>query len=139
MSCGASHRRAAALAAGMAAALLALAAHSMARAEGTRVPLPSFTVDRSTTCVAPPDVMRRTHMEMLKHRRDRTVHQGLRGGDESLNRCLSCHADKTTGAAIGAPDAFCQSCHDYAGVTLDCFECHQGRPGPQAKLREGRP
>jgi hypothetical protein len=78
-------------------------------------------------------------MEMLKHRRDRTVHQGIRGGDESLNRCLACHADKTTGIAAGAPGAFCQSCHDYAGVMLDCFECHQGRPGPQAKLREGRP
>jgi hypothetical protein len=139
MACGASLRCAAALAAGMAVALLALAAASMARAEGSRVPLPSLTVDRSTKCVAPPDVMRRTHMEMLKHRRDKTVHQGVRGGDESLNRCLSCHADKTTGAAVGAPDAFCQSCHDYAGVKLDCFECHQGRPGPQAKLREGRP
>jgi hypothetical protein len=105
-----------------------------ARAEGSRVPLPSVNVDRSTQCVAPPDVMRRTHMEMLKHRRDKTVHQGIRGGDESLNRCLSCHADKTSGAAVGAPDAFCQSCHDYAGVKLDCFECHQGRPGAQARL-----
>jgi hypothetical protein len=138
MACGASHRRAVALAAGMAVALLALGAPSMARAEGSRVPLPSITVDRSTKCVAPPDVMRRTHMEMLKHRRDKTVHEGIRGGDESLNRCLSCHADKTTGAAVGAPDAFCQSCHDYTGVKLDCFECHQGRPGAQAKLREVR-
>ena len=124
---------------GRLAAMLAALAFSgvlpgAAHAEGTRVPLPSFSVDRSTTCVAPPDVMRRTHMEMLKHRRDKTVHQGLRGGDESLNRCISCHASKTSGAAIGAPDAFCQSCHDYAGVKLDCFECHQGRPGAQARL-----
>lgn len=111
----------------------------LARADGSRVPLPTYNVDRSTKCVAPPEVMRRTHMEMLKHRRDKTVHQGVRGGDESLNRCLSCHADKTSGKAIGAPDAFCQSCHDYAGVRLDCFECHQGRPGPQAKLQEGKP
>jgi hypothetical protein len=139
MACGASRRRAAAIAAGLAVALLALAAPPMARAEGSRVPLPSITVDRTTKCVAPPDVMRRTHMEMLKHRRDKTVHQGVRGGDESLNRCLACHADRTTGVAVGAPDAFCQSCHDYVGVKLDCFECHQGRPGPQAKLREGRP
>lgn len=121
----------------LASGLVAFAAVALpARAEGSRVPLPSVRVDRSTQCVAPPDVMRRTHMEMLKHRRDRTVHQGIRGGDESLNRCLSCHADKTSGAAIGAPDAFCQSCHDYAGVKLDCFECHQGRPGAQAKLEK---
>jgi hypothetical protein len=103
-----------------------------ARAEG-RVPLPQLAVDKSTACVAPPEVMRRTHMEMLKHRRDRTVHQGVRGGDESLTRCLECHASKTTGAAIGAPDAFCQSCHDYVGVKLDCFDCHQGRPGAVAR------
>ena len=103
-----------------------------ARAEG-RVPLPQLTVDKATACVAPPEVMRRTHMDMLKHRRDRTVHQGVRGGDESLTRCLECHASKTTGAAIGAPDAFCQSCHDYVGVKLDCFDCHQGRPGAVAR------
>lgn len=130
MTRGDRHRRARALA----AALVAWTVCAPARAEGSRVPLPTVNVDRSTQCVAPPAVMRRSHMEMLKHRRDKTVHLGIRGGDESLNRCLSCHADKTTGAAIGARDAFCQSCHDYAGVTLDCFECHQGRPGAQAKL-----
>jgi hypothetical protein len=108
----------------------ALAAAALAAgAQGSRVPAPKYTVDQSTTCVAPPDVMRRTHMQMLKHRRDRTVHQGVRGGDEALTRCLECHASKTTGAAIGAPDAFCQSCHQYVGVKLDCFDCHQGKPG----------
>jgi hypothetical protein len=116
------------LAAALAAAALA------AGAEGSRVPAPKYTVDKSTTCVAPPDVMRRTHMKMLEHRRDRTVHQGVRGGDEALTRCLECHASKTTGAAIGAPDAFCQSCHQYVGVRLDCFDCHQGKPGAVAKV-----
>jgi hypothetical protein len=103
------------------------------------VPRPSFSVDKSTTCVAPAEEMRRTHMEMLKHRRDRTVHQGVRGGDESLARCIECHASKTDGAAIGKQDAFCQSCHDYVGVKLDCFECHQGRPGKAAELNVKRP
>jgi hypothetical protein len=106
-----------------------------ARAEGTRVPQPRFTVDKSTQCVAPPGVMRRTHMDMLKHRRDRTVHQGVRGGDENLTRCIECHARTTGGVAIGAPDAFCQSCHLYVGVRLDCFECHQGRPGAKVSAK----
>lgn len=105
-----------------------------AGAQGSRVPAPRYTVDASTTCVAPPEVMRRKHMEILKHRRDRTVHLGVRGGDEALTRCLECHASKTTGAAIGAPDAFCQSCHQYVGVRLDCFDCHQGTPGAVAKV-----
>jgi hypothetical protein len=114
-------------------AMLSFAGLAAAAHAAGRVPLPQLAVDKSTACVAPPEVMRRTHMEMLKHRRDRTVHQGVRGGDESLTRCLECHASKTTGAAIGAPDAFCQSCHDYVGVKLDCFDCHQGRPGAAAR------
>ncbi len=106
-----------------------------AGAEGSRVPAPSLTVDKSTSCVAPPDVMRRTHMRMLEHRRDRTVHQGVRGGDEALTRCIECHASRVTGAAIGSRDAFCQSCHDYVGVKLDCFDCHQGRLGQVARTK----
>jgi hypothetical protein len=122
------------------ATLFALALQAQpGRAESSRVPLPTIVFDPSTQCVAPADVMRRTHMEMLRHRRDRTVYQGVRGGDESLNRCLSCHTDKLTGAAAGTPDAFCQSCHDYVGVRLDCFECHQARPGVKSKLRETKP
>jgi cytochrome c553 len=116
----------------LAAALAAVALAAVAA--GSRVPAPRYTVDSSTRCVAPPEVMRRTHMDMLKHRRDRTVHQGVRGGDEALTRCLECHASKTTGAAIGAPDAFCQSCHQYVGVRLDCFDCHQGKPGAAGKV-----
>jgi hypothetical protein len=114
----------------LAAVVLAAAALAgAAQAGDSRVPQPKFSVDKSTQCVAPPDVMRRTHMDLLKHRRDKTVHEGVRGGDESLTRCIACHASTTDGAAIGAPDAFCQSCHAYVGVKLDCFECHQGRPG----------
>jgi hypothetical protein len=105
-----------------------------AGAEGSRVPAPRYTVDKNTTCVAPAEVMRRTHMNLLKHRRDRTVHLGVRGGDEALTRCIECHASRTTGAAIGAPDAFCQSCHQYVGVQLDCFDCHQGKPGAVGKV-----
>ena len=114
------------------AAVLAIGA-AAAHAQSSRVPMPKIEVDKATTCVAPADVMRRTHMDMLKHRRDGTVHQGVRGGDQALTRCLECHAGKTTGAAIGSPDAFCQSCHDYVGVKLDCFDCHQGKPGAAGK------
>jgi hypothetical protein len=111
----------------LAAALVAAIAAAAPAQAG--VPLPVLKVDKGTSCVAPPEVMRRTHMDMLKHGRDKTVRQGIRGGDDSLNGCLSCHARPTGGAAIGSPDAFCQSCHDYAGVRLDCFDCHQGKPG----------
>jgi hypothetical protein len=98
------------------------------------VPQPRFEVDRSTTCVAPPQEIRRTHMQLLKHRRDQTVRTGVRGGKTALETCIDCHAGKTTGSVIGSPDAFCQSCHAYAGVQLDCFECHQARRGAAATV-----
>jgi hypothetical protein len=117
---------------GLFAAALAIAGVA-AHAQTSRVPMPKLEVDKATACVAPPEVMRRTHMDLLKHRRDKTVHQGVRGGDEALTQCLGCHASKATGAVVGSPDAFCQSCHDYVGIKLDCFDCHQGRPGALAK------
>jgi hypothetical protein len=103
---------------------------------GSRVPKPAIAVDKGTQCIASPDVMRRTHMEMLKHQRDRTVHLGERGVEVTLNGCIDCHAGKgagaAAGAAVGRPEAFCESCHRYAAVKLDCFECHQARPGAAA-------
>ncbi len=71
--------------------------------------------------------MRRNHMELLKHQRDRTVHEGIRTVRHSLNNCIACHAGKKTGRVTGS-DGFCESCHRYASVKLDCFECHADRP-----------
>ena len=114
-----------------AAAALAWAADS-----ASRVPVPSISVDKSTQCIDKPEVMRRTHMEMLKHQRDRTVHLGERGVKVTLNGCIDCHAGKGAGAAagsaVGSPEAFCETCHRYAAVKLDCFECHQARPAGAA-------
>lgn len=102
---------------------------SLAATAAGRVPQPRFDVDKATTCVAPRDEIRRTHMELLKHRRDQTVRAGMRGGKTSLETCIDCHAGKTTGTVTGRADGFCQSCHAYVGVQLDCFECHQARRG----------
>jgi len=103
---------------------------------GGRVPKPAISVDKGTQCLDTPAVMRRTHMEMLKHQRDRTVHLGERGIKVTLNGCIDCHAGKAAGAAAGAavgkPEAFCEGCHRYAAVKLDCFECHQARPAAAA-------
>lgn len=117
------------------AALVAGAVTLAAFAAG-RVPQPAFEVDTSTTCVAPPAEMRRTHMDLLKHRRDRTVHAGVRGGKTSLETCIDCHATKT-GGVTGRPDAFCEACHAYAGVRLDCFECHQSQRGATLSGAQG--
>ena len=96
---------------------------------GDRVAKPVVTVDPSRgACVAPAAEMRRNHMAMLQHQRDRTLRLGERGAKVSLNACINCHAGKTTGTVLGKGE-FCESCHAYTGVKLDCFECHQPKAG----------
>ena len=83
-------------------------------------------------CVAPTDWMRRYHMTVLKHQRDETVHQGIRTDKFSLKSCIDCHQVKgTDGKPVTVADErhFCRTCHDYAAVHLDCFDCHASRPG----------
>lgn len=108
---------------------LALLVSGSAVAEG-RVTKPTVTADPSRgACVAPPEEMRRNHMAMLQHQRDRTLRLGERGAKVSLNACINCHAGKTSGSVIGSRAEFCESCHAYAAVKLDCFECHQAKAG----------
>lgn len=87
-------------------------------------------------CVAPTAFMRRYHMNMLYHHRFQVVHQGIRTQQYDLNRCISCHA--VNGAdgkpvSYSNPKHFCRSCHDFAAVSVDCFECHVSRPGEPGK------
>lgn len=83
------------------------------------------------SCIEPVDVMRRDHMLMLLEQRDKTVHQGIRTKKYSLTNCISCHAKKDAEGAWIPPTSkkhFCQACHAYTGVKIDCFECHAGKP-----------
>lgn len=130
-------RRAAMLATAftLAAAAVAQAASEAPRAP-TRVPLPAIEAGAGERCVEDTPFMRRNHMELLKHQRDRTVHEGIRTTRHSLANCVECHASRKTGRVTGG-DGFCQSCHSYAGVTLDCFECHADKP--KAALAGTRP
>jgi hypothetical protein len=89
---------------------------------------PVIVKAQSGPCIAPPEAMRREHPEMLLHQRVKTVHEGLVGAKVSLEKCVACHASKQTGSVAASPQDFCESCHAYAGVKLDCFECHASRP-----------
>ena len=82
-------------------------------------------------CIEDTDVMRRDHMLMLLKQRDLTVHQGIRTEKYSLTNCIDCHAKKDAEGAWIPPttkEHFCQGCHVYTGTTIDCFECHAGKP-----------
>lgn len=91
------------------------------RASG--VALPTIKIERGEVCVAPTGEMRRDHMTLLLHQRDGTMRQGLREKRFSLKNCVDCHASRKTGSVLGK-DGFCSSCHSYASVKIDCFECH---------------
>ena len=95
------------------------------------VPKPTIRIANEGACIAPAEEMRRNHMDMLKHQRDRTLRQGIRGEKASLNECIECHASKSTGSVLGK-DHFCASCHAYAAVKLDCWDCHQPKTGFKA-------
>jgi len=114
------------VAAGIFAAVLGLAgAAGVGAGENpvSRVPVPVVKIEQGGACVAPVAEMRRNHMRMLTHQRDRTVHLGERKTRFALKDCIECHAGRATGSVLGK-DGFCASCHAYASVRLDCFECH---------------
>jgi len=92
---------------------------------------PVFPSARGEQCVEPVDIMRRDHFEFLKHQRDKTVREGIRTPRHSLAGCIDCHVDKDAQGRfvpVNAKGQFCQSCHVYAAVKIDCFSCHAARP-----------
>lgn len=83
------------------------------------------------SCVAPTNIMRRNHMDFLKHGRDDTVRDGVRGLEYSLSECIDCHASSgQSGKAlpVDADGQFCQECHGYVAVSPACFQCHRTTP-----------
>ena len=111
-----------------------------------RVALPVIPMGQGDQCVKDVDFMRRNHMDLLQHQRDETMLKGVRSKQFSLKECINCHV-------VNGPDAmpvtassaqhFCRSCHDYASVSIDCFQCHASRPdrdlttGSHAEIRAG--
>lgn len=108
------------------------------QATAGRVPLPAIEAARGEACVADPAFMRRNHMDLLKHQRNETVHLGVRDARASLKGCIECHASAASGSVAQAPGDFCSSCHGYAAVKIDCFECHASKPA-SAKLPPSHP
>jgi hypothetical protein len=75
-------------------------------------------------CVEPAPYMRAHHMRLLNGWRYGVVREGKRtytAADGKVyeisltDTCLECHSNKGN---------FCDRCHDYAGVTPTCWDCH---------------
>ncbi|NIP74111.1 MAG: sulfur reduction protein DsrJ [Gammaproteobacteria bacterium] len=97
------------------------------------IPIPKPPKGRGDQCVEPTPDMRRNHMDYILHQRDRTMHLGIRTSKHSLKECIDCHVvkdDTGTPVTYASEDHFCRSCHSYAAVHIDCFECHASTPSP---------
>ncbi len=120
-----------------ASAVLAAASAGAADSRGSkaaRTPLPQVKITKEgEKCVEPTDIMRRRHMEFILHQRDDTMHRGIRTTRHSLKNCIDCHADPKTNSVLGE-DGFCQNCHAYAAVSMDCFSCHTGKAEKQSAV-----
>jgi hypothetical protein len=116
------------LAAGLALLVAGTTRSAPPEAAAGRVPKPVIEAGKGDKCVEDTEFMRKNHMKLLLHQRDETVINGVRAPRYSLDNCIECHASRKTNSVVGSNDNFCQSCHAYAGVKLDCFECHASKP-----------
>ncbi|NNJ94103.1 MAG: hypothetical protein HKP57_05110 [Halobacteria archaeon] len=93
------------------------------------IPEAQARVSETQGCVEPVDDMRKNHMEYILHQRDETMYQGIRTRQHSLNECINCHvSDAPDAPRASSEEHFCNSCHTYAAVRIDCFQCHADRP-----------
>ena len=98
-------------------------------------PFPQIHEPEGKECVQPEDEMRRNHMNYIMHQRDKTMHEGIRSETEgesySLAKCIDCHVEPNEKGEIASADTkehFCNACHEYASVQIDCFQCHADKP-----------
>ena len=97
---------------------------------------PVIKIEKPGQCVEPTELMRRDHMKLILHQRDQTVLRGIRTSKYSLKNCIDCHASPKTNSVLGK-EGFCESCHTYAAVQMDCFECHS--PSPRGPASANKP
>ncbi|HHO69340.1 MAG TPA: hypothetical protein ENK12_09935 [Gammaproteobacteria bacterium] len=99
--------------------------------------IPERHFSEELECVQPEDEMRRNHMKYILHQRDETMHKGIRTRRYSLEECINCHAVKDdNGEYVRIEDSrhFCATCHTYAAVDIDCFQCHADVPVRESML-----
>jgi len=130
---GSSHRMWKWAAGTLAVLLLSVGAYAASNAVDKlgRTAKPEIVIDRSKSgekCVEETSYMRKNHMKLLMHQRDETMHKGIRTKEHSLQNCIACHASTKDNNVLGSNEHFCQGCHTYAAVKLDCWECHASKP-----------
>jgi hypothetical protein len=128
--------------------LLMMPLASSADEEGHRLPFSDLVLTEpgrhfsdTQECVEPEDEMKRNHMNYILHQRDETMHKGIRTRQYALEECINCHAVKGEDGEyvrVEDPRHFCASCHTYAAVNIDCFQCHADIPARESTLQQSQ-
>jgi len=112
-----------------------------ASGSGFYIPEAQRRFSKEQGCVEPTAEMRTNHMEYILDQRDATMYEGIRTTQYSLNECIDCHvSDAPDAPRADSEKHFCNSCHTFASVSIDCFQCHADRPVKtkfQSRLNEG--
>jgi len=97
--------------------------YALASAKAAQVPQPAIATSEKQ-CIESTEYMRENHMKLLERWRESVVRDGVRvytasdGKEYEMSltsTCLRCHSNKAE---------FCDQCHNYVGVTPNCWECH---------------
>ena len=97
--------------------------YSMARGQAAEAPELEIVTD-AEECIEPVEFMRAEHMELLNEWKHSVVREANRiyvasdGKEYEMSltgTCLDCHSNK---------EEFCDSCHEYAAVEPECWDCH---------------
>ncbi len=95
------------------------------------VPKAKAKANEEFGCVEPVTEMRKNHMKFILHQRDDTMYKGIRTSKYALAECINCHVSPEqngTYASYDEEEHFCNACHTYAAVNIDCFGCHRDTP-----------
>ena len=108
---------------------IAADASSDESSSGFYIPKAQRRFSEEQGCVEPTAEMRANHMEYILDQRDATMHEGIRTKQHSLVECINCHvSDAPDAPRYESEKHFCNSCHTFASVSIDCFQCHADRP-----------
>lgn len=120
----------------------AIIAEETGRIPGLEIPKAKGPFSEAQPCVEPLDMIRSQHGSLLKQQRDATMRLGIRTEKHSFVGCIDCHITPDEAGnypSIKTPEHFCNSCHTYAAVHVDCFDCHATQPDiskPQSASQE---
>ena len=122
-------------------ALVGLSLLSTSALAETPFPTVHEPADESLKCIHPEEEMRRNHMNYILNERDETMYEGIRNEPASLAGCIDCHVEpneKGEIAGIETEEHFCNACHQYASVQIDCFQCHADIPARESTLQQSQ-